>query len=42
MKKRNALTKLTALLVILAMMIGSFPVVYSEEGEAVENVTETV
>ena len=42
MKKRNALTKLTALLVILAMLLGSFPVVYSEEGGAAENVTETV
>ena len=29
MKKRTALTKLMALLMVLAMMIGSFPVVQS-------------
>ncbi len=39
MKKRNTLTKLTALLVVLVMMLGSFPVVYSEGEAEVTNTT---
>ena len=42
MKKRNKLTKLMALLVTLAMLLGSFPVVYSEEASENENVTEEI
>ena len=42
MNKRLKLTRLAAFLIVLAMLIGSFPAVYSEELEVTEEVPAEV